>query len=222
MRYQVVEKFVRINGEGQKSGKLAVFIRLAKCNLNCSYCDTKWANEENVLHTETTKEEIYKYIKETNVKNITLTGGEPLLENSVKDLIKHITDDSSLFLEIETNGSILIEPFMIDGAYNLSFTVDYKSPSSLMENEMNLENFKFLKMRDTVKFVVGNMTDLIKAHKIIDEHNLVKQCKTIISPVFSDIDLNEIVEYMKDNLLNDVKLQVQLHKIIWDPNKKGV
>lgn len=221
MKYRVVEKFISINGEGQKSGELAIFIRLASCNLDCSYCDTKWANEKDVPYEEMTKEEIYKYIKDLNVKNITLTGGEPLLDISVKELIDFITDDITLFLEIETNGSILIKPFMSDKP-NLSFTVDYKTPSSLMESEMVLENYECLKMQDTLKFVVGDMRDLIKAHKIIDEHKLSSKCKVLISPVYGNIDLNEVVEYMKDNLLNDIKLQVQLHKIIWDPNKKGV
>jgi len=95
--YNVVEKFISINGEGQRSGELAVFIRLAKCNLRCNYCDTMWANEENVTVTPMTKEDIYNYILDSKVKNITLTGGEPLLDLKVKDLIEYIVKDRSLF-----------------------------------------------------------------------------------------------------------------------------
>ncbi len=221
MNYQVVEKFISINGEGQKCGELAIFIRLASCNLRCSYCDTMWANESDVSYTEMTSEEIYEYIKETGVKNITLTGGEPLLANSVKDLIEIIVNDKDLFLEIETNGSVLIKDYLID-VDNLSFTVDYKSPSSLMNDKMLYDNYKYLKMKDTVKFVVGSIEDLDKAKSVIKEYNLSEKTKVFISPIFGNIELEDIVEYMKVNLLNDVRLQVQLHKIIWDPSINGV
>lgn len=222
MSYKVVETFVSINGEGQKSGELAVFIRLAGCNLDCSYCDTRWANQSDVEYTEMTGEEIYDYIKNTEVKNITLTGGEPLLDNSIFDLIKIITDDKLLFLEIETNGSISLENLVKNNPKNLSFTLDYKSPSSLMEGSMIKSNFNLLNRKDTVKFVIGNKEDLEKAHTIIKEYDLTRKTNVLISPVFSDIKLEEIVDYMKENLLNGVKLQIQLHKIIWDPELKGV
>lgn len=222
MSYKVVETFVSINGEGQKSGELAVFIRLAGCNLDCSYCDTRWANQSDVEYAEMTGEEIYDYIKNTEVKNITLTGGEPLLDNSIFDLIKIITDDKLLFLEIETNGSISLENLVKNNPKNLSFTLDYKSPSSLMEGSMIKSNFNLLNRKDTVKFVIGNKEDLEKAHTIIKEYDLTRKTNVLISPVFSDIKLEEIVDYMKENLLNGVKLQIQLHKIIWDPELKGV
>lgn len=222
MSYQVVEKFVSINGEGQNSGELAIFIRLAGCNLDCSYCDTKWANESDVPYTEMSKEEIFQYIKETRVNNITLTGGEPLLDSSVKELIDTITNDKSLFLEIETNGSVDIKPFIVEEVSNLSFTVDYKSASSMMEDKMNFDNFKHLRMNDTMKFVVGDMNDLKKAHSIITEFELDNKCKVFISPVFGNIEMNDIVEYMKLNLLNNVRLQIQMHKIIWHPDAVGV
>ena len=82
MEYKIAEKFVSINGEGTKAGQLAVFIRLCGCNLNCSYCDTKWANEKDVPFTLMTEEELASYVEETGVKNITLTGGEPLLDKN--------------------------------------------------------------------------------------------------------------------------------------------
>lgn len=76
--YQVVEKFVSINGEGRRAGELAAFIRFKGCNLQCSYCDTSWANEPGCESERLTEEEILSWIRETGVKNVTLTGGEPL------------------------------------------------------------------------------------------------------------------------------------------------
>lgn len=83
--YQVVESFVSINGEGRRAGQLALFIRFAGCNLRCSYCDTMWANEPGVAYTWMTKEEIYDLVRESGVENVTITGGEPLLQKDIKE-----------------------------------------------------------------------------------------------------------------------------------------
>ncbi|MCS5421968.1 MULTISPECIES: putative 7-carboxy-7-deazaguanine synthase QueE [Psychrilyobacter] len=218
--YNVVEKFISINGEGQRSGELAVFIRLAKCNLRCNYCDTMWANEENAPVTAMTKEDIYNYILDTKVKNITLTGGEPLLDREVKDLIEYIVKDKSLFLEIETNGSIDLNLFRSD-AKNLSFTMDYKGPSSEMEKFMFIKNFETISHKDTVKFVVGDYNDLLKAKEIMEKYDLMNRCSVYFSSVYKKIELDEIVEFMKKFNLNGVRLQLQMHKFIWG-NKQGV
>jgi len=166
-------------------------------------------------------DEIYQYIKSTEVRNITLTGGEPLLQEGIIDLLEILSQDKDLHVEIETNGSVLLNKFMsIENPP--SFTMDYKLPSSNMENKMSLDNFKYLTKKDTVKFVSGSIEDLEKAKLIIDTHDLVDQVSIYISPVFGNISLDDIVEFMKDNKMNGINLQVQLHKIIWDPNKRSV
>ena len=86
-KYEVVEKFVSINGEGTKAGQLAVFIRFKGCNLNCKYCDTKWANEQETPSQPMTEKEILDYVLSTGVKNVTLTGGEPLLREGIENVI---------------------------------------------------------------------------------------------------------------------------------------
>lgn len=111
--YQVVEKFVSINGEGRRAGELAAFIRFKGCNLQCSYCDTSWANESGCESERLTKEEILSWIRETGVKNVTLTGGEPLLRKGMEELIEAILEDSSHRVEIETNGSVDLKPYHI-------------------------------------------------------------------------------------------------------------
>lgn len=104
--YRVAEQFVSINGEGTRAGELAVFVRLCGCNLQCSYCDTQWANQPDVSYQLQTTEEIVQAILETGVRNVTLTGGEPLLTPNVAGLIAAITAQPTLSLEIETNGSV--------------------------------------------------------------------------------------------------------------------
>lgn len=219
--YNVAEKFVSINGEGTRAGQLAVFIRFTGCNLRCSYCDTMWASDKNAPHTKMSAEEIYFYIKETGVKNVTLTGGEPLIQENIKELLELISSDRELYCEIETNGSVDLKPFC-DIKNRPSFTMDYKLPSSNMEEYMCTDNFSLLSENDTVKFVSGSKEDLIKAKEIMEKYNLIGRVNVYISPVFGSIEPKEIVEFMIENKLNDVNLQLQLHKIIWDPDMKGV
>lgn len=221
MNYKVVEKFISINGEGKRSGELAIFIRFAGCNLNCSYCDTTWANEKNAPYELMSSEDIYNYIKSTKVKNITLTGGEPLLQEGIFELLELLTSDDNLRVEIETNGSVLLENFS-KLSNPPSFTMDYKLPSSNMERHMKLDNFKYLSAKDTVKFVSGSIKDLEKAKELINSYKLTEKTTVYISPVFGQISLDSIVEFLKENIMNAVKLQIQLHKIIWDPTERGV
>ena len=219
--YKVVEIFTSINGEGMRAGELAVFIRLQGCNLRCGYCDTMWANEAGAAYTKMTAEEILQKVKDAGIRNIPLTGGEPLDQPDIGELIERITSDTWLRLEIETNGSISLEPFT--GYPNPPvFTVDYKLPGSGMETAMDLENFNRLKPDDTVKFVVSDLNDLIRAKEIIGQYELTKRCHVILSPVFGNIEPKDMVEFMKEQKLNDIRMQIQMHKVIWDPEQRGV
>ena len=103
--FHVVEKFVSINGEGTKAGQLAVFVRFKGCNLNCVYCDTKWANGETAGYNIMNEFEIYKYIKDTGVKNVTLTGGEPLYRDDIKTFLKtHVNINITIYYTKHYNG----------------------------------------------------------------------------------------------------------------------
>ncbi|MBD5137084.1 MAG: putative 7-carboxy-7-deazaguanine synthase QueE [Lachnospiraceae bacterium] len=220
MEYKVAEKFVSINGEGTRSGQLAVFIRFCGCNLNCSFCDTAWVNEEDTKYSLMDEMQIVEYIMESGIKNVTLTGGEPLRQPGIHNLIQMLTD-KGLYVEIETNGSVPIKEYK-----NIvplpSFTLDYKLPGSGMEKYMDTENFNYVSHNDTIKFVAGDMKDLEKFREIIDKYNLVDKCNVYLSPVFGRIEPEKMVEYMKAYRLNGVNMQLQIHKIIWSPDKRGV
>ena len=129
--YRVVEKFISINGEGSRAGQLAALIRFYNCNLNCSYCDTKYANGKNAKYEILTDQDILDYLNKNKVINVTLTGGEPLLQKNIDSLITLLLKNNYR-VEIETNGSIDIKPFITDDLRPL-FTLDYKTPSSKME-----------------------------------------------------------------------------------------
>lgn len=220
MMFPVVEKFVSINGEAARAGELAVFIRFRKCNLHCSYCDTRWANDESVPADMMTAAEITDYVNGTGIVNVTLTGGEPLLQEDIAELTDMLIA-SGHRVEIETNGSISIAG-LADRDKRPVFTLDYKLPGSGMESNMLTENYGYLRPTDTVKFVSGSLSDLERAAEIIAEYRLTERCSVYISPVFGDIEPAAIVDFMRDHRLNGVRLQLQLHKFIWAPDKRGV
>lgn len=219
--YKVAEIFESINGEGRKAGQLAVFVRLCGCNLNCSYCDTRWVNADDTDYELLDEEEIYQRILKSGIKNVTLTGGEPLLHADIGILLNKLADDSTLNLEIETNGSISLTPFCRI-KNRPSFTMDYKLPASNMESYMLMDNFKYLSPQDTVKFVAADLKDLQRAEAVIREFELPGKCAVYLSPVFGSLAAADMVEFMKKYRLNGVNLQLQMHKIIWDPQKRGV
>lgn len=215
---KVVEKFTSINGEGTRAGELAVFVRFKGCNLRCSYCDTMWANEADCSYEEETPEEITNYVLATGIRNVTLTGGEPLLQKDIGELI-HLLLQAGLRVEIETNGAVRLSEFCEERPI---FTMDYKLPSSGCEEHMIAENMELLEINDTVKFVCGSQEDLVKALEVIQTYDLTSRCHVYFSPVFGSIEPVQMVEFMLEHQLNDVRLQIQMHKVIWDPNERGV
>lgn len=220
MSLPVAEKFVSINGESTRAGEPAVFVRFRGCNLSCTYCDTRWANSPNGPAVMMTAEEIAEYADSTGITDVTLTGGEPLLQPEIGDVIEALIRTGHR-VEIETNGSVPIEKFCKCG-YRPVFTLDYKLPGSGMESSMLTENYRFLEGEDAVKFVSGSMADLERAEEIIKKYSLTEKCRVYISPVFGKIDPVQIVEFMIERKLNGVRLQLQLHKFIWDPDRGGV
>ena len=215
---QVIEKFVSINGEGLKQGELALFIRFANCNLRCSYCDTKYSFE-NPKYSIESVDEIVEYAKSKTVKNITLTGGEPLIQEDIKELMIKLSNNN-FNIEIETNGSVSIKEFL--DIPNVSFTLDYKLPISLMEKKMDFDNYQYVSKKDSVKFVCGSLNDMERAYEVITKYNLIQKTNCLFSPVFGLIDLKNMVQFLIDKNLNGVRLCLQIHKIIWDPNERGV
>lgn len=221
--YRVAETFVSLNGEGSRSGQLAYFVRLAGCNLNCSFCDTSWANDPDEKFKRMTEHDIYEGIRLSGVTNVTITGGEPLLHPEISVLLKLLLSDELLHVEIETNGSIKLEPFMeLKESERLSFTVDYKLPSSGMEIMMRAANFELLSSEDAVKLVAGELDDLERAVTVIDAYDLTNRCHVLISPVYGKITPLEIANFIKEKTVNGVRLQIQLHKLLWGEDIRGV
>lgn len=219
--FPIIEQFLSVDGEGPTAGRLAAFVRFQGCNLRCSWCDTTYSFEQENVTAYRTAEEIYKIIKESGASCVTLTGGEPLLQPEIGSLLKILNEDDSLLTHIETNGSVDITSF-VEEFPNLCFIVDYKLEGSNMTAQMNENNLTAVRPVDTYKFVVSSLKDLQQATDVIRKNRLCERTQVFFSPVLGKIEPAEIVEFMKTERLDKVRLQLQLHKIIWDPAQKGV
>lgn len=216
---KVVEIFNSIDGEGKRAGLPTTFIRLYGCNLNCSYCDTRYGCEGD-NYTEMTIYQIINLVNEIGCKSITITGGEPLIHVGIKDLIDELLK-LGFWVNIETNGSM---PLLYFGGKDIKgelfYTVDYKCPSSGMESKMMCD-FEHLTEDDVLKFVVGSEEDLLAANNFL--LNVYHGCPQVyFSPVFGKITTEKIVDFILKNMMWGVKVQIQLHKVIWNPNTRGV
>lgn len=218
MEYRVNEIFSSIEGEGKRVGKLVTFIRLHGCNLKCSYCDTRYSCEGTEYEKMNTNE-ILRRVEQLGNKRITLTGGEPLLAENVEELINCLVS-YGCEVNIETNGSIDLTKLNPLKLNKIIYTMDYKCPSSGMEQNMCIDNIRFLQKKDAIKFVVGDREDLERAYDVIR----LSDCRATVylSPVFGKIEPVQIVEFMKEKDWQRASIQLQIHKFIWNPQERGV
>jgi len=221
MKYDVIEKFLSVNGEGLRSGHLTTFVRFKGCNLRCKYCDSAYSYDPTESSEIMTEKQIVDYCKSNGAKMVTLAGGEPLYRSGMYELIK-LLSANGFSVEIETNGSIDISNIASIQPNRPWITLDYKTSASGMEHHNMHSNYSHIGKQDVVKFVVGSVKDLDKMVQVCDRYDLVKKTNVLISPVYGEIEPVEIVEYMMRNKLNGYKMQIQMHKFIWDADKRGV
>lgn len=219
---KVVEIFNSIDGEGARTGMLATFIRLYGCNLNCSYCDTRYATENNDYKVMSV-EGILEALKDIRAyRNITLTGGEPLIHPGVDKLIRRLVEEGYC-VDVETNGTVVPQfrkPDMPHYIPQLSYTMDYKLSGSGQKEKMSMSAINSLDSLDVLKFVVGSTEDMEEALEVME--TMTSRPYIYFSPVYGQIDLKQIVEFIKEHRLETARVQLQLHKIIWNPEERGV
>lgn len=210
--FKVNEIFKSIQGESTYAGIPCTFVRLAGCNLRCTYCDTNYAYYHG---KELSDQEIISKIEEYGVKCVEFTGGEPLLQEETPPLIKTLLDKDYTVL-IETNGSICIG--CLDK--RLTIIMDMKTPKSGMSERMNFKNVEFLKSNDEIKFVLMDESDYIWAKDIIKKYDILSRVKNVLmSPAYGILSPKMLASWiLSDNL--PVRLQLQVQKYIWGPDEK--
>jgi len=213
----VNEIFYSLQGEGSRAGLPCVFVRLQGCNLCCDWCDTAYARDPDAEAVAMTAPEIISAIEKYNCRFVLFTGGEPLAQPDCLPLIDWFCQ-SGYTTAVETNGTMAldhIDPTVIK-------IVDIKCPGSKMSEYIRHENIAFLTPRDEVKFVIGSREDYEFAVAYTEANELASKCGEILfSPVSGRIYLKDLAEWIIEDRLN-VRLQVQLHKVIWGPNVRGV
>ncbi len=225
--FLVAESFLSVNGEGLEAGVMAQFLRLAGCPLRCSYCDTAWAQTAEA-GKQMTLSEIIDLLKASPAKWLTLTGGEPMAALGITELLEAILRETDMSIEIETSGAVDLRPFIahFKGEPRLRFTVDCKLDSSGMYDRMVTEHYSQLRSIDVIKYVIGSEKDLFQAIAHVGSLNIgigtVNGATPIFSPVYGNIEARRLVEAVLEEKFNRVKVQLQLHKYIWEPTKQGV
>ena len=210
---KVNEIFKSIQGESTYSGLPCIFIRLTYCNLRCTYCDTEYAFHEG---KDMSIREILNHIKPMKTKLVEVTGGEPMLQDNTIPLMRELLEKNYDVL-LETSGAISLKNVPSE----VKKIVDFKCPSSAMSDRNLWSIIDELNDKDEVKFVIGDQQDYQWTKSKINEYNLNQKWTVLLSPVFEKISLEKLAEWiLEDNL--DVRLQLQMHKYIWDPDKQGV
>jgi 7-carboxy-7-deazaguanine synthase len=211
---KINEIFYSIQGESTYAGLPCVFIRLTYCNLRCVYCDTEYAFHEGI---DMTIGDIISEAEKYDCKLVEVTGGEPLVQENVHELMR-VLCDRGYEVMIETGGSLPIEN--IDK--RVKIIMDLKTPYSSMEFKNRYENIMFLKPTDEVKFVIGSKEDYDWSKNKIQEYDLSNKVRQVLfSPVFDKIENIDLAGWILEDRLN-VRFQLQMHKYIWHPETRGV
>jgi 7-carboxy-7-deazaguanine synthase len=211
---KVNEIFYSIQGESSFAGRPCAFIRLTGCNLRCAYCDTPYAFYEG---SEMSIPEILQAISAFPTRLVLLTGGEPMLQDSIHDLIEKLLEKQYTVL-LETGGQVSLAG--VDPRVHK--IMDFKCPSSGMESHNDYGNVQCLTQNDEVKFVIGDRRDFDWACDLIRRYEIASRAGSVIfSPVFYRISNADLADWVLNCGLN-VRMQLQLHKIIWPDKERGV
>ena len=207
------EIFHSIQGESTHSGRPCVFVRLTYCNLRCSYCDTEYAFHEG---TSLTLDEILQRVKAYNTRLVEITGGEPLFQEGVHDLMNRLCDEGYEVL-LETGGSLDIS--RVDA--RVKRIMDLKCPSSGMLKKNLYTNINHLGHSDEVKFVIGTRGDFDWAVETMNRYAITDRCTVLMSPVFGELEPVALAGWILEQRIN-VRFQLQMHKYVWEPEARGV
>jgi 7-carboxy-7-deazaguanine synthase len=210
---RITEIFHSIQGESSFAGRPCVFVRLTGCPLRCTWCDSEYTFYGG---TEMALDDVLAKVRSFDCRLVEVTGGEPLHQPEAFTLIERLCADGYEVL-VETSGAIDIAP-MDPRAHII---MDVKCPGSGMMDRMDWKNLDRIARKDEVKFVIKDRADYEFARTITARHDLAGRCPILFSPSFGELDPRQLAEWVLADKL-PVRVQLQLHKFIWDPQTRGV
>jgi 7-carboxy-7-deazaguanine synthase len=209
----ISEIFASIQGESSYVGLPCVMVRLSGCNLRCTYCDTPYAFADGEKQR---RDDVLARVDACGLQHVEITGGEPLLQPASLSLMRVLCDRGYTVL-LETNGSLDIsgvDPRVIR-------IVDIKTPSSGVADRNLWRNLETLRSRDEVKFVLADRGDYEWAVDVMRRRDLAATCAVLMGPTFGVLAPATLAQWIVADRL-PVRLQVQLHKVIWNHQARGV
>ena len=209
---KIFEIFYSLQGESSRVGLPTIFIRLSGCPMRCHYCDTAYAFQGGSMMTV---DEIMEAIKKYHTHYVTVTGGEPLAQKEVLNLLK-VLADQNFKVSLETGGGLSIKE--VDP--RIKIILDIKTPESGEEKKNYWENLNFIHLKDEIKFVLCSREDYNWAKKIINQYKLPEKCDVLFSPVYQKLNNTDLGNWILEDQL-PVRMQIQLHKLLWG-EKPGV
>ncbi len=207
LQLRISEIFHSLQGETSRIGLPTVFVRLTGCPLRCTYCDTAYAftGGRNMSLAE-----ILNQVAESVPRYVTVTGGEPLAQKNCLQLLSALCD-AGYGVSLETGGALDIGE--VDK--RVMIVMDIKTPSSGESEKNRWENLPCLARHDEIKFVLCDESDYLWARQILQQYNLPEKCPVVFSPAHELLNATQLAEWiLRDNL--EVRMQVQLHKILWN------
>lgn len=209
---EITEIFPSIQGESTLQGLPCVFVRLTGCNLNCRYCDTRYARSGGCSME---KDDIIQKATAFSIPFVCITGGEPLLQQETPSLA-HAMLDLGFMVSIETNGTIDASPLH----QNIRRIIDIKCPGSGEAGKTSPDNLNRIRPSDEFKFVLADYTDFIYARGFVTDHDLLSGAAVLLSPVFGVLDPALLASWIMDELPG-ARLNLQLHRYIWPDITRG-
>ena len=211
----IYETFSSIQGESTHAGRPCFFIRLAGCNLRCSYCDTKkaWCSDSG---KEISIETLIQAAHDSKLNLVEITGGEPMLQAETPLLCRRLLEEGFEVL-METNGSRPLDSL----PEKVKRIIDWKTHSSGESHQMLPENFKNLRPWDEVKFVIADDSDFEQALEVMRKYEIANKATILFAPVFGSMNPDVLVKKILEKNI-PARLNLQLHKFIWGADAEGV
>ena len=209
---KIFEIFYSLQGESSRMGLPTIFIRLSGCPMRCHYCDTAYAFQGGSMMDI---DDIMIAIKKYDTRYVTVTGGEPLAQKEVLNLLKTLADHN-YEVSLETGGGLSIQE--VDS--RIKIILDIKTPQSGEEKKNHWDNLNTISAKDEIKFVLCSREDYNWAKKILDQYKLAEKCHVLFSPVYQKLNTTDLGNWILEDQL-PVRMQIQLHKLLWG-EKQGV